>query len=224
MIILGIHGNYFNPDAPVLESNASIVRDGKIITAMSEERLSREKLDGRFPWKAIHENLRLTGLDISDIDCVVFSTRSPLANAFAYLKSMGSTFLDTAIIPRNGNKITMHGKGLLKNTVKINPHEICLNGRPDKQVFDIQFVDHHYAHAAGAYYASPFDDALIITLDGGGNGLDGGAYIAKGTRIERFIEIPHYQSPGTMYSAITHDLGFKRHRHEGKITGLRTKA
>src|SRR5690606_15049738 len=84
----------------------------------------------------------------------------------------------------------------------------------------LQHFDHHMCHASGAYYCSPFDKALVITLDGGGDGLDGGAYIGDGNRLTRFIEIPHFQSPGTMYSAITHDLGFKRHRHEGKITGL----
>ena len=219
MIILGIHGDYFNPSHEVFESNASIVRDGEIISAISEERLSRVKLDGRFPSNSIKENLRITGLTLSDIDYVVFSTRRPIDNAYSYFKSMIRTFFDTSVIVRNEKKMKSHGGSLFNTTFKKDQYKFQLGEQKDN-LFNIQFIDHHYAHAAGAYYGSPFDDALVITLDGGGNGLDGGAYTAKGKTLKRFLEIPHFQSPGTMYSAITHDLGFKRHRHEGKITGL----
>lgn len=217
--ILGIHGDYFNEERLVFESNASIVKDGKIICAISEERLSRQKLDGRFPWLAINECLRLSGLSPKDIDEVVFSTRSASKNAAAYAKSMYSTLKDTGVLPRNKNKINKNSKGLASSLLNSEKKKFVFKGTEGPE-FNINYIDHHYAHAAGAYYASPFENALVITLDGGGNGLDGGAYMAQGNKIERFIEIPHFQSPGTMYSAITHDLGFKRHRHEGKITGL----
>lgn len=222
MTILGIHGDYFNPERPVWESNAAVVVDGKIVSAVSEERLSREKLDGRFPWASIHECLRLAGLDSSEIDEVVFATRTPLANIVSYARSTFSTFMDTFVLPRNTTKMKSHGVGLAGRmnggaSFSLNGQ----NGHSSKEhAFPIRFVDHHYAHAAGAFYTSPFSDALVITLDGGGDGLDGGAYMARGTRVQRFIDIPHFQSPGTIYSAITYDLGFKRHRHEGKITGL----
>ncbi len=222
MTILGIHGDYFNPERPVWESNAAVVIDGRIVSAVSEERLSREKLDGRFPWASIQECLRLARLDISEVDEVVFATRTPLANILSYAKSTFTTFMDTFVLPRNTKKMKSHGVGLAsrmngKAFFSLNGHS---SPSSEQRTFPIRFVDHHYAHAAGAYYTSPFSDALVITLDGGGDGLDGGAYMAKGTRLERFIDIPHFQSPGTIYSAITYDLGFKRHRHEGKITGL----
>ncbi len=222
MTILGIHGDYFNPERPVWESNAAVVEDGRIVSAVSEERLSREKLDGRFPWGAIHECLRLAGLDISEIDEVVFATRTPLANVLSYARSTFSTFRDTFVLPRNAQKMKSHGVGLAGRMR--GSASFSLNGQDGSSskdhAFPIRFVDHHYAHAAGAFYGSPFSDALMITLDGGGDGLDGGAYTAEGARVERFLDIPHFQSPGTVYSAITYDLGFKRHRHEGKITGL----
>lgn len=218
MIILGIHGDYYNPNRVVFESNAAVIKDGKIISAISEERLSRVKLDGRFPWLAIQECLRVAGIEFEDVDRVAFSTLDNRTNTLRYLKSTWSTFLDTGIFVRNKSKIKSNSVGLLNSLIKGNSRHFQLEG--SSKSLPIQFIDHHYAHAAGAYYCSPFDDALVITLDGGGNGLDGGAYTAKGTSIERFLDIPHFQSPGTMYSAITHDLGYKRHRHEGKITGL----
>ena len=219
MVILGIHGDYFNEERQVFESNAGIVRDGKIICAFSEERLSRTKLDGRFPWLAIDECLKVAKMKPSDVDEVVFSTRNATDNAMAYAKSMWSTYRDTGVMPRNKGKISKNKKGLVSSIVNSDKKTFSFKGQSEKE-FNINYRDHHYSHAAGAFYCSPFDDALVITLDGGGNGLDGGAYRASGTDIQRFIEIPHFQSPGTMYSAITHDLGFKRHRHEGKITGL----
>src|SRR5690606_15300142 len=99
MTILGIHGDYFNPERSVWESNAAVVIDGRIVSAVSEERLSREKLDGRFPWASIQECLRLARLDISEVDEVVFATRTPLANILSYAKSTFTTFMDTFVLP-----------------------------------------------------------------------------------------------------------------------------
>ena len=213
--LLGIHGDYFNLDNRVYESNTAIVSGGKVISAVSEERLSRKKMDGRVPELSVKEVLRLANMTASDIDEVIFSTRTPFASAKEYFQSMMSTFSDTGVLVRNKSKVEKTGKGILSKMLK-GTDTYSLDGKN----FTIRFIDHHDSHAAGAYFASPFDDALIITLDGGGNGLDGAAYTAKGTVMERFIKIPHFQSPGTMYSSVTHDFGFIRHRHEGKITGL----
>ena len=195
MNILGIHGDYFNRNRKVFESNASIIRDGKIISAISEERVSRIKMDGSYPYKAIEENLRVNGLEPEDLDYVVFATRRPFQDGVSYLRSMISTFQDTSVLPVNTNKFKLHGLGILNRFFKRNSKTPSLNGDVISK-FDFQYVDHHYGHAAGAYYGSPFKDALVITLDGGGNGLDGGAYIARNKMIRRLLEIPHFQSPG----------------------------
>ncbi len=80
--------------------------------------------------------------------------------------------------------------------------------------------DHHLSHAAGAYFASGFDRALIVTLDGYGSGLAGSVSIGEGTRVRRIhgVEYPH--SLGTFYESVTSSLGFTPSRHEGKIVGL----
>lgn len=215
MIILGVHGNVLNVDGVVNESSACIVKDGEIIAAVAEERISRLKVDGKFPYQAIEEVLKIADISIDNVDYVACTTIHPYENSKKYLDSAISTFKDTGVMLKN--KLKSFGYFTLYNKLKAKKE---FNITLLNKTFTVEHNDHHYCHAAGAYYASPFDDALVITLDGGGDGLDGGAYIGHKASLNRFIEIPHFQSPGTMYSALTHDLGFKRHRHEGKITGL----
>ena len=215
MNVLGIHGNVFDPNGTVNESSASIVVDGKLIACIAEERLSRQKVDGKFPNLAIKEVLKLSKLAIEDIDEVAVTCLHPYQTSKKYFDSAAITYKDTGVFLKD--KLKDFGWFSIYHKIKSNKDfYLTVEGKE----FKINFNDHHYCHAAGAYYTSPFDNALVLTLDGGGDGLDGGAYIGSGTKLERFLEIPHFQSPGTMYSAVTHDLGFKRHRHEGKITGL----
>jgi carbamoyltransferase len=80
--------------------------------------------------------------------------------------------------------------------------------------------DHHLAHAAAAYFASGFDRALVVTLDGYGSGLAGSLCIGEGSRIRRLHRLEYPHSLGTFYESVTSSLGFKPSRHEGKIVGL----
>lgn len=81
-------------------------------------------------------------------------------------------------------------------------------------------VDHHLAHTANAYYASGYDRALVVTLDGYGSGLAGSASVGEGGRIRRLHTLDYPHSLGTFYESVTSALGFKPGRHEGKIVGL----
>jgi len=81
-------------------------------------------------------------------------------------------------------------------------------------------VEHHQAHAAGAFFASGFERALVVTLDGYGSGLAGSVSVGEGTRIRRIHKIEYPHSLGTFYESVTSSLGFKPSRHEGKIVGL----
>lgn len=214
MKILGIHGN-FHDDTWVNESSVSLVIDGALVNCIAEERLSRIKVDGSFPNKAIKDVLKSANLTIADIDQIAITSLHPAQTNKKYLKSAITTYFDTGVFLTK--KIKNFGWNYIYNLLKAPK---VFYREVEGKKFELNHYDHHMCHAAGAYYCSQFDEALVITLDGGGDGLDGGAYIGKGNKLERFLEIPHFQSPGTMYSAITHDLGFKRHRHEGKITGL----
>jgi len=80
--------------------------------------------------------------------------------------------------------------------------------------------EHHLAHAAGAYYASGFERALIVTLDGYGSGLAGSISVGEGGKIRRVHDLEYPHSLGTFYESVTSSLGFKPSRHEGKIVGL----
>lgn len=80
--------------------------------------------------------------------------------------------------------------------------------------------DHHSAHSAAAYYASGFDRALIVTLDGYGSGLAGSTSIGEASRIRRMHKLEYPHSLGSFYESVTSSLGFKPSRHEGKIVGL----
>ena len=213
--ILGIQANFLNPDGITNETSVSLVKDGVLSTCIAEERLSRIKLDGKFPAKAITKVLDNEGITINDIETVAVPFLHPAKSNYKYLKSAWKTYFDTGIFLKNQIKdftwFTLYDSIKKPKTLK---HTI--NGKE----FSLELYDHHKCHAAGAFYCSPFEQALVVTLDGGGDGLDGSAYVGDGTNLKRLFEIPHFQSPGTMYSAITSDLGFKRHRHEGKITGL----
>jgi predicted NodU family carbamoyl transferase len=84
----------------------------------------------------------------------------------------------------------------------------------------VKFYDHHYCHATGAYYTSNFDQALIVTLDGGGDGLSGSVYAGKQGRLSKLAEVDSFNSLGNFYSYITELCGFRAEKHEGKVTGL----
>lgn len=212
--ILGLHGNYFHKATAVHDSNACVIKDGKIIAAIAEERLTRKKGEGCYPKNAIKEVLEIAGISFSDIDMVAYSTMHPTQANKSALKGYFSTFFDTGVWQRKAI-----GKSIkyLLSSYKL-PRKPMFEYNGEKK--PMYFNDHHLSHAASAYYAAPFDDAIVITLDGGGDGFDGSVYIGKGTKLKNIWNIPHLQSPCTMYSGLTHDLGFKRLRHEGKLTGL----
>lgn len=213
--ILGIEANFLNPNGEANESSVSFIKEGELRTCIAEERISRIKLDGSFPHAAIEEVLFREQLTVEDIDAIAVPFLHPVSGNYKYLKSAWSTFFDTGVFLRK--RIFDFTYFTLYNKFKSpKQHTFSLKGKK----FELKYVEHHTAHAAGAYYCSPFDEALVITLDGGGDGLDGAVFAGVGTKLTKLFEVPHFQSPGTMYSGITSDLGFKRHRHEGKITGL----
>jgi carbamoyltransferase len=84
----------------------------------------------------------------------------------------------------------------------------------------VKYYDHHYCHATSAYYTSNYEQALVVTLDGGGDGLSGSVYHGKNGRLNRLSAVDSFNSLGNFYSYITHLCGFKAESHEGKITGL----
>ncbi len=204
--ILGISDYYH-------DSGAAIVKDGKILAAVNEERFSRVKHDGRLPVSSLMYVLHETGLSPKDIDVVA-------VGGLPFYKSIVNeirSYFNTGIYSRKamrrpyiilvGKKRWIEGvKNLLANFGFRNPH--------------VQLVEHHHAHAASTYYASGFDKATVITLDFGGDGLSGTINYGENGHLTRLkgLRFPH--SPAICYAVITDYLGFLPDCDEGKIMSL----
>ncbi len=216
------------------DSGAAVVEDGHILAAVNEERLSRMKLVVGFPRASIREVLRLSGTRAEDVDVVLVA-------------AMDSVFVDQ-LEPFNGwLEDWPNGRGSLMKRLaaRLSPYrdrfpwfekgyyalQQPAYRRRRRRVrhilreeFGLQapvrFVDHHFAHLTSAYFTSGFRDALVVSLDGGGDGLSSLVYAVKDGRFEYLHHVPAYHSLGNYYAYVTRLCGFKAMKHEGKITGL----
>ncbi|HEY8159788.1 MAG TPA: carbamoyltransferase N-terminal domain-containing protein [Methylobacter sp.] len=211
MIILGINDGCHHNSA------ASVLIDGKLVASVELERISRIKNDGSFPHAAIDEALAIAGLNAEDIDIIAKANLSrwqqiPYLNRyFQHMAKAGKT--DTSIRQIYWKKQFERYRRVLSRRKK--PLGI-LGQKP------FQTVEHHLAHAASAYYASPFGNERIgvITLDGVGDFSWGSVWIGEHAKLQPVEHLHYLNSIGLLYSAITIYLGFKASRHEGKVLGL----
>ncbi len=209
MKILGLSAFYH-------DSAAALVVDGTIAAAAQQERFSRRKFDPDFPESAIRFCLDQAGCALDDIDFVAFHEK-PLVKFGRILRS----FTDFA--PRGfwafrqsvpdwlGRKLWQKSQ-IIRALNAIDP-KAEMSGK-------LLFAEHHQSHAAAAYYPSPFDDALVLTLDGVGEWASGSVCLGQGDALtpERELDFPH--SLGLLYTAITQYLGFKVLSGEYKVMGL----
>src|SRR5579863_4062402 len=202
MIILGISAFYH-------DSAAALLRDGEIIAAAQEERFSRKKHDPGFPAQAIVYCLSEAGIAASDLDHVVFYDK-PLLKFERLLE----TYLDYA--PR-GLRSFLHSIPLwLGEKLWIREH--IARELPVKN--PVLFTEHHEAHAASAFFPSPFDSAAILTVDGVGEWATSSFGSGKDNEIYLTHELHFPHSLGLLYSAFTYYLGFKVNSGEYKVMGL----
>jgi carbamoyltransferase len=207
--ILGISAFYH-------DSAAALVVDGRIIAAAQEERFTRRKHDPAFPTSAIRYCLSQAGLKAGDIDHVVFYEKP-----FIKFERLLETYL--ALAPRGYNsfrlsiplwlKEKLFQKRLLRQSLKEIDPDIDWDQR-------LLFTDHHQSHAASAFFASPFEQAAVLTLDGVGEWTTTSSGFGRGNQLDitREIHFPH--SIGLMYSAFTYYTGFKVNSGEYKVMGL----
>jgi carbamoyltransferase len=213
---------------------AAVVRDGVVLSAVNEERLSRLKMAFGFPRASIAEVLQLAGLAPSEIDLVTVATENNYL--FDGVRAFDGWFSEDKGLLRNA-VFSVAGKlGFLIDTVpgmsflyyKSRWPVYVRRRRRIQQILagefgvtaPVEFVDHHLAHAASAYFTSGFEDALVVTMDGGGDGSCGHVYEVRNGHFERIACTPAYHSLGNYYAYVTHICGFKAQKHEGKITGL----
>jgi carbamoyltransferase len=209
MRILGISAFYH-------DSAAALVEDGHIVAAAQEERFTRKKQDARYPENAIGYCLDEGGLTLDELDYVVFYEKP-----FIKFERLLETYL--AFAPRGFSSFRMALPLWLKQ--KLFQKDLIgkrLKARaPD---FDWQhkllFAEHHRSHAASAFYPSPFDEALILTMDGVGEWATTSVGIGHDHGIEMVKELHFPHSLGLLYAAFTYYTGFKVNSGEYKVMGL----
>ncbi len=211
MNILGISCFYH-------DSAACLVRDGDIIAAAQEERFTRKKHDARFPQHAIRYCLQEGTLSVSDLDFIVFYEK-PLVKFERLLETYLSfapkgirSFL--AAMP-----VWLKEKLFLKKLLQ-NEFVGLLDADPNKSSPPILFTEHHQAHAASAFFPSPFANAAVLCMDGVGEWATTSVWHGRDNSLTLLWEIPFPHSLGLLYSAFTYYTGFKVNSGEYKVMGL----
>ena len=209
MRILGISAFYH-------DSAAALLEDGRIVAAAQEERFTRKKHDARFPLHAIRYCLTEGGIALGDLDRVVFYDKP-----FVKFERLLETYLSFA--PRGYKTFRMaiplwlREKLFLKDLLLKELRKMSGSGKWNEELL---FSEHHLSHAASAFFPSPFDEAIVLTMDGVGEWATTSAAIGRGNRLEVQKEIHFPHSLGFLYSAFTYYTGFKVNSGEYKLMGL----
>ncbi len=209
MLVLGISAFYH-------DSAAALIRDGEIIAAVQEERFTRKKHDPDFPAQAIAYCLKEAKIDAAAVDRVVFYEKPFLK--FERLVETYLAFAPDGFASFRKSMPLWIGEKLFQRDLLLRELKAIDPTLGDKA--KLRFCEHHFSHAASAYYPSPFQSALVLTMDGVGEWATTSAAIGEGAdlRITKEIHFPH--SLGLLYSAFTYYTGFKVNSGEYKVMGL----
>lgn len=207
--VLGISAFYH-------DSAAALVIGGRIIAAAQEERFTRDKHTPDFPVEAVKYCLEEAGLEIDDLDAIVFYDK-PLLKFERLLQTYYSFSPKGLISFLKAIPVWINEKMFLKKMIHDGLKEV---GSYDKKKVKMLFPEHHLSHAASAFYPSSFPESAILTIDGVGEWCTASIGLGKGEKIEliREMEFPH--SVGLLYSAFTYYLGFTVNSGEYKLMGL----
>ena len=209
MQILGVSAFYH-------DSAAALIEDGHILAAAQEERFTRKKHDAGFPTHAIAYCLDEAQTTMDQIDHVVFYDKP-----FLKFERLLETYL--AFAPQGFQSFKMAIPIWLKE--KLFQKDLL---RKQIQSFDpnfdwqskLLFAEHHQSHAASAFYPSPFDEAVVLTMDGVGEWATTSVAIGNGNKLDVIKEMHFPHSLGLLYSAFTYYTGFKVNSGEYKVMGL----
>ncbi len=207
--ILGISAFYH-------DSAATILINGKIIAAAQEERFTRIKHDSNYPFNAVNFVLKYAGLNLSEIDQIIFYEKP-----FLKFERLLETYV--AVAPKGFKSFCKAMPIWLRDKLfqkKILFNELKEHDSNFKDYDKIFFSDHHLSHASSAFFPSPFEEAMIITADGVGEWATTTVAIGKGNNLEIKKEIHFPHSIGLLYSAFTYYVGFKVNSGEYKLMGL----
>tara|TARA_Y100000739_G_scaffold227811_1_gene238106 strand:- start:1061 stop:2863 length:1803 start_codon:yes stop_codon:yes gene_type:complete len=212
MIILGINFGH--------DSSVCILKDGKIIAAIEEEKVSRVKQDFGWPRKSIDRlfdeyNIRKEDVNLISLDKMILEALSSNEIEYRFSKNVLKKNIEylnriTSYMGFSKRKIGEKNDELLKTLIS---DEGFINAK-------LNYYDHHLSHAASAYFTSPIETDLVITSDGMGGDSSFNFYIPENETLKLIHKNEYHVSIGGFYSMITKLLGFRPTRHEGKITGL----
>src|SRR5258708_24952256 len=209
MFILGISAFYH-------DSAAALVEDGNLVAAAQEERFSRKKHDARFPKHAVSCCMSEAGIGLNDLDSIVFYDKP-----FLKFERLVETYLMFA--PRGLRSFQMSIPLWVREKLFQKP---LLTKRLIEALgddFDWQqrllFTEHHFSHAASAFYPSPFHEAAVLTMDGVGEWATTSIATGSGNQLQILKEIHFPHSLGLLYSAFTYYAGFNVNSGEYKLMG-----
>jgi len=207
--ILGISAFYH-------DSASAILVDGKIEAAAQEERFTRKKHTAEFPVNAIKYCLDHTGLEIDDLDFIVFYDK-PLLKFERILETYYAFAPKGLLSFLKAIPVWVNEKMFLKRIIYNSLKEI---GPYSKSKIKLLFPEHHLSHAASAFFASPFNESAILTIDGVGEWATASICKGDGNQITTLKELNFPHSVGLLYSAFTYFLGFTVNSGEYKLMGL----
>ena len=207
--ILGISAFYH-------DSAATLIQDGQIIAAAQEERFTRIKHDASYPHNAINFVLKYSKLTLNQIDYIVFFEKP-----FLKFERLLETYL--AFAPKGFKSFSMSMPIWLNEKLfqkKFLYEKLRENDQEFSDIKKIKFSEHHYSHASSAFFPSPFEKAVILTLDGVGEWATSTVAVGDRNNLEIIKEIHFPHSLGLLYSAFTYYTGFKVNSGEYKLMGL----
>jgi carbamoyltransferase len=208
MNILGVSALYH-------DSAAALIVNGEIVAAAQEERFTRKKHDAQFPENSINYVLHEAGIHVKDIDYVVFYDKP-----FLKFERLLETYV--SLSPKGFNSFRMAMPIWLREKLFLKDFLFKQFKKCDKdfQLAQLMFSEHHFSHAASAFYPSPFEESLVLTLDGVGEWATTSVAIGRGNKLNIVKELHFPHSLGLLYSAFTYYIGFKVNSGEYKLMGL----
>ena len=214
MYILGLHNDE--------DSGACLIKNGKIIDVINEERLTRKKLQSGFPSKCLKYILKKNKLKIKNIDYFAYGWHGSQHDYSTYFTKLLDRILKCDLKNKKIYKLIFERLRVEFNRDNITYNKFLSSVKKYKIPLEkIFFFDHHTSHAWSAFACSPFTKALVITMDARGDLKSASVSIADEKKgLRELTNNLSFDSLGFLYGQITYYLGFKPHRHEGKITGL----
>lgn len=211
--VLGIHDGH--------NCGATLTRDGAVVASISEERLTRNKNEVGYPKRSIEDVLRLGKIDAADLDEVVYA--SLFMHRADYLTELESWYcvgLDDQ--RKDQSQPKAYQKVIFDQRRRERVQTAC--GHLGIAESKVEFVEHHLAHLAAAYYSAPKPQdgrpILGLTCDGAGDGLCATVSLCQGNRLERLAATDRHASLGKIYSRTTMLMGMKPWEHEYKLMGM----